>query len=60
MLFYVVVNLFLTVIVMCLNAFFFMYNLCLTLNYHTFSLNCIHLHVTLMAYVARQIPFEGH
>ena len=36
------INLFLAVIVICLNIYFFM------MNYHTFSLNFIHLHVTLM------------
>ena len=34
----------LVIIVVCLNTFFF------TLNYHTFNLNCIPLHATLMVF----------
>ena len=43
---YSVTNLFLAVIVICLNAFFFMY--CLTFNHHTFNLTFTHLHIALM------------
>ena len=43
------INLFLAVIVICLNTFFFLMSI--TLNYYTFNLNFIHLHVTLMVYL---------
>ena len=46
---YAVMNLFLAIIVICLNTFFF-FSVCLTLNYHTLNLNFIHLHVTLMVF----------
>ena len=42
-----VINLFLAISGICLNTFFFVYK-CLTLNYHTFNLDFMYLHVTLM------------
>ena len=38
---------FLAIITICLNTFFPL-SVCLTLNYHTFNLNSVYLHVTLM------------
>ena len=49
MLSYVVMNLFLVIIVVCLNTFFSL-SICLMLNYHTFNLNFIPLHATLMVF----------
>ena len=46
---YVVINLFLVITDCCLFKHFLLFCVCLVLNYHTFNLNFIHLHVTVVS-----------